>query len=173
MLLEKLIKYLLYISLFLPLVFVNYTMYPWNFGKTVYFQILIDILIILSVTYFSLGRTVLPKSREGLSFPRFILLDWLVLAFLASQIISAFLGVNFDKSFWSDQSRATGVFTWIHFTVFYFLLRQFLTSKLDWINAGSLVVFVGLLSSIVAWIGKYTHIFDGVIGYGGRITGVI
>ncbi|MEK7452819.1 MAG: O-antigen ligase family protein [Patescibacteria group bacterium] len=164
MILEKIIKYLIYISFSLPLIFLNYSIYPLHFGKTVYFQILVEVLLVLASLYFVFYKKSLRK---------FLLIDWLILAFFLSQLISAIFGINFNNSFWGDQQRASGVFTWAHFIIFYFLIRQFFITKKDWLNAGFLIVFVSLISSIIAWIGQSTDLLKWISVDSDRLMGVI
>ncbi len=166
MFLKKVIKFLIYLSLFLPLVFVNYTMYPWHFGKTLYFQILIDVLAVLAVAFFAF-------KKKDFQFKKPVLLDWLILAFLGSMLLSAIFGLDFNRSFWGNQQRVEGVFTWVHFVIFYFLLRQFFTTKKDWMNLGFIVVVVAFISGVVAWVGQNTPLFEGKIEEGGRLMGII
>jgi len=90
--LEKIIKIGIYLAFILPLVFTSRTMQPWHFGKTVLFQILVEILLVLALMYFSFN-----KERK---IVRLNLLDWLVLLFLGLQFVSAVFGVNFNRSFW-------------------------------------------------------------------------
>ena len=166
MFLEKIIKFLLYLSLLLPLLFVNYTMYPWHFGKTLYFQILMDILLVLAVAFFTF-------KKKDFQFKKPLLLDYLVLAFLASMFLSAVFGLDFNRSFWGNQQRVEGVFTWVHFIIFYFLLRQFFITKKDWLNLGFVVIVVAFVSGLVAWVGQNTSLFEGRIEESGRLMGII
>ncbi|MBA3047312.1 O-antigen ligase family protein [Patescibacteria group bacterium] len=174
--LEKTIKYGIYLAMLLPLVFTSRTMFPWHFGKTVLFQMLVEILLVLALVYFSLNKD--PAQKQVLSgasrkIVRLNLLDWLVLAFVLLQLISSVFGVNFVSSFWGNQQRVQGVFTWLHFTAFYFLLRQFFTTKKDWQNLGIFVLAVSFISCFIAWVGPYFSIFDNIITKGGRISGMI
>ncbi len=162
--LEKTIKYGIYLAMLLPLVFTSRTMFPWHFGKTVLFQILIEVLLVLALVYFSLN-----KEKKIIKLN---LLDWLVFAFVICQLISAFFGVNFIRSFWGYQSRAQSVFTWLHFTVFYLLLRQFFITKKDWFNLGVWVLAVGFISCIIAWAGPHLSFLEGIVAPG-RFSGLI
>jgi len=163
--LEKIIKYGIYLAMVLPLVFTSRTMYPWHFGKTILFQILVEILLVLALIYFSIN-----KEKK---LVRLNLLDWLVLAFVAIQLICSIFGVNFSRSFWGNQQRAQGVFTWLHFTVFYFILRQFFITKKDWLRLIIWILLVAFISSILAWLGRYFPILENIIADGVRLSGMI
>jgi O-antigen ligase/Flp pilus assembly protein TadD len=101
------------------------------------------------------------------------LLDWLVIAFTLLQIISSIFGVNFIRSFWGYQQRAQGVFIWLHFTAFYFLIRYFFTLKKDWENLLIWVLSISFISSFLAWFGGYLSMFQGIINKGGKLSGMI
>jgi len=166
--LEKTIKYGIYLAFILPLIFTSRTMFPWHFGKTILFQILVEVLVVLAVIlYFSNAQ------KNKINFLRLNSLDRLVLIFAAAQIISAIFGVNFTRSFWGYQQRAQGVFTWLHFTAFYFLIRNFFSSKKDWENLMVWILGVSAVSSLLAWFGGYLPIFQSIITRGGRLSGMI
>jgi len=163
--LEKIIKYAIYATFLLPLVFTSRTMYPWNFGKTLLFQAVIEVLILLALFYFGLN-----KEKRFIKLNK---LDWLILAFGLAQVACAIFGVNFTISFWGDQSRAQGVFTWLHFIGFYFLIRSFFLEKKDWQNLGIWILIISFISSLIAFFGKYFSFFDNIIDKGPRISGMI
>jgi len=161
--LEKGIKYILLASLVFPLVFISWTMFPWNFGKTFFFQILIDLLLFGAVFYF-----IAQKKHIF----RFSIIDWLVFAFFGSQLLSAFFGIDHQNSFFGDQARTTGVFTYLHFTLFYFLLRQFFSSKKDWMQASLIMFIVAVIASILAWLGLYSSFFSDIFKTSGGLSGL-
>jgi len=162
--LRKIINILIYLAFLLPLVFTSRTMYPWHFGKTIFFQILVEILIFLSIIYFSFYKDKIFK---------FNLFDYLIIIFAGLQLLSSIFGVDFNRSFWGDQTRAQGVFTWWHFFAFYFILRLFIKTKKDWYNLGLWIVIISFLSSLVALIGRYLFFFDNIITKTGRFSGMI
>jgi len=174
--LEKIIKFGIYLAMVLPLVFTNRTMYPWHFGKTVLFQILIEILLVLALIFFSLNKDPAQKHASSGAEKRIIkfnLLDYLVIGFVFLQLISSILGINFNRSFWGNQQRAQGIFTWLHFIAFYIIIRQFFITKKDWLKLGIWVIIILFLSSILAWLGKYFSIFDQIILKESRLSGMI
>lgn len=169
--LEKIIRGGLYLLFLLPLVFTSRTMYPWHFGKTVLFQALVEILVVLAIVYYFERRT--SKENLDIQCPKWNLLDYLIILFLAIQIISSIFGVNFTRSFWGDQQRAQGVFTLLHFAAFYFLLKYFFTTKKDWQWLGVWILIVAVISSILAWIGPHLAIFANVIDKNIQLNGLI
>lgn len=163
--LEKIIKIGIYLIFLLPLVFTSQTMFPWHFGRVLIFQVLVEVLLLLTFLYFSLN-----KNKK---FIKFNLLDWLILIFAFLQIITSVFGVNFIRSFWGDQQRAQGVFTWLHFTAFYLILRNFFISKKDWINLSLWGIFIAFISSFIAIFGLNFSFFAGKIDPASRISGLI
>ena len=70
---EKIMAYGLYSLLFLPLAFMPFTMFPWQFGKTIIFQIIVEILLVigLSIAFY----------RKTFVWKKFNFLDKLFLLF--------------------------------------------------------------------------------------------
>ena len=162
---EKIIKIGIYCALLLPLAFTSQTMFPWHFGKTVIFQILVELLVLLLVIYQSLSKDKLKV--------RFTLLDYAILSFGAALIIASLLGVNINRSFWGDQQRAQGVFTWLHFIAFYFVLRAMVREKKEWVKLGFFILGVSLASSLIAFFGRNISFFNEIISRDNRISGLI
>lgn len=146
---DKFIKYGLYFIALLPLLFTPFTFFPWHFGKTMVFQIIVEILVVLWVLQkrHCERSACLPVRQEAIqssflkctrlrrfarnivdSFKSLNLLDWSILIFLTIITITAFTGADFSNSFLGKQARANGVFTWLHFGAFYFLLVSFFRS---------------------------------------------
>ena len=159
------VKYGIYLAFILPLVFTSRTMFPAHFGKTVLFQILIEILLALALIYFSL--------KKEAKIVKLNLFDWLIVIFIFTEVLASFFGVNFTRSFWGDQSRAQGVFIWLHFLIFYLLLRQFFKTKKDWNIAIVLILIVSFISSMVALFGSHAPVIRDILATNGRISGVM
>ncbi|MFA6106832.1 MAG: O-antigen ligase family protein [Patescibacteria group bacterium] len=162
--LNKIIKFGLNFSLILPLAFISWTMYPAHFGKTVFFQILIALLGLLGVIL------VAVKKEKFFVFSK---IDWAVIIFFLVLLATSFFGDNFNRSFWSDQSRVQGLFTLAHFIIFYFLFRQFIVSRDDWKKFLGMALAVALLSSLIAWFGLYIPGIKNYILDGTRLSGLI
>ncbi len=161
--LSKLVKFILIASFILPLGYTTWTIYPSHFGKTAIFQMAISIA--LALAYY----VVILRQKRVIKLD---LADYLVLAFTGASFISLLLGDNFTRGFWGDQSRTQGIFTWLHFIAFYFLLRQFLTTSKDWFRALAVVLAVSAISSLIAWLGPF---IPGLAQFiqPGRLSGLI
>lgn len=162
--LSKIIKFVLVATLVLPLIYTKWTIYPSHFGKTVFFQIIIACLLLGAYYYLILRQKQYIKLR---------LLDCLLLLFVGLSLVSSILGVEWNRSFWGDQSRVQGVFTLIHFIAFYFLVRQFFTSQKDWHKVMVVVGVVGVLSSLIAWLGPILPWLGDFVPRDARLNGLI
>src|SRR3989339_1760760 len=120
---KKIIISILLILPVLPLLFTPFSFFPWHFGKTVIFEMVLEAMLLV---YLLLRRK---ESRwPGLNY-----LDWSLIIFLLILLITGVFGENLANSFWGNQSRANGVIVWFHFGVFYLLLRNFLQKQKDWL----------------------------------------
>ncbi|MEI6597371.1 MAG: O-antigen ligase family protein, partial [bacterium] len=114
--------YLSFISVFL--VFTN-LLFPYITSKQIYFNILIEILMV-----FWLGLIIkYPEVRPKKSFITFGLL-----AFFAALFISSIFGVDFNLSFWGDVERMLGLFHALHFFLFYLIIITVFRGVRDWRN---------------------------------------
>lgn len=146
--LETIAKYCLYASFFVPLaVFPSSFIFPFIVPKILLFRSLIMV---------SAGAYLLLCLIEPAKFrPRFTPLTWAVLAFFLSFTISTFTGVDTYHSFWDNHERMLGLFTIIHYLLYYFIASAIVTNWTEWkkalrvfLIAGSLVMLVGLIQVV-------------------------
>lgn len=161
---KKIIVAGLYLTLLLPLAFTSSTMYPSHFGKTIFFQVAVELLFVLACVYWY---------REKSALARLHPIDIAVLFFIVSQLASTYFGFDPNRSFWGYQSRAQGVFTWMHFALWYVLLRQFVRTAGEWRRFLTAALSVVVLSSVIAWVGRYTSFLGGIVPSGARLSGII
>lgn len=111
------------------LLYFNSSMYPFLTLKTVVIQSIIEILtacwLALIIFY--------PQHR-----PRFTPVSIGLLILLVVLLISSFWGADFYKSFWSTQSRLTGVFLIIHIILLFFIASSVAASFWCWLWWASL-----------------------------------
>lgn len=162
---SKIILWGIYLTLFIPLLFTPFTFFPWLFGKTIIFQIIVELLLFLYLISRWWGR-------EPPRVVRVTALDWAVLGWLVVLTLAAVLGTDFGHSFWGDQARASGVFTWWHFGAWYWLLRRSVTEPGQWERILSLSALVAVLAALTAVFQKYLPTsWQGVSGE--RLFGII
>jgi len=106
-------------------------------------------------------------------FVRLRAIDWVVIIFFGVLLASAIFGMDFNRSFWGEQSRSQGVFTLLHFLLFYLLLRQFFTNLGSFKRAGIWILSISFISSMIAWFGLYLPFINQYIPADSRISGLI
>jgi O-antigen ligase/tetratricopeptide (TPR) repeat protein len=163
---ENIIKFLLQAAIFVPLVLTPFTIYPTHHGKTVVFQIFVSAAFLLYLVLIAKGRAEKPKLTA---------VFWVLSGYLAIRIIAGFFGVNPEKSFWGNESRMGGNFTWLNFGIFFYLLTQFFKEKRDWIKLFKISLLVSFIASIAAVMERF-----GISPFGwweeqtsGRVSGLL
>src|SRR3989344_3161257 len=163
---QKIIKIGLYAILWLPLIVTPFTMLPWQFGKVIFFQIIIEFLAFVWLMLWI-------QSPGAVFFKKFNRLDWAVVIFWGILVVTAITGVNFNNSFFGNQSRAQGVILWLHFGVFYWLLKSAWREKNDWQRYLKATVIIAVLVGVTAilqnylpatWLGDLGPRLSGIIG---------
>jgi len=100
--------------LFLPVLVTWQTMFPFIFGKMIFFRLFVEIALgawlLLSLYKKEYRVQWRHPITVGLSL------------FIGVLTLTMFTGVDFWNSFWSDQERMTGVLTFIHFWVWYLII---------------------------------------------------
>ncbi len=130
------VKIGLYASLLVPFVVTKFTLYPYIFGRAIFFQILIEALIPLWVALLAFYPEYRPRFvRESLIQPsrrsgrpsvfiwrRYGTINTAIVLWTLALLISAIFSMNPVRSFWGTMERMTGVYTILHFALFYFML---------------------------------------------------
>ncbi len=137
----KTIKYLICsIVLVVPLFYLKQAVYPYTFSKTLFFQILGELVIILWISLLIIDKKYRPKLT-----PIFIGFSVLGLAL----IVTSIFGEDLLRSFWGTQERALGVYTYLHFI----LLGLVISSLGKEISFKKVAYFSLVSASIVSIIG--------------------
>lgn len=123
---NNILKYLIYGGLFLmpfiPLIVTSSMYFPFITGKNFAFRILSEIII---------GLWVILAVRDSKYRPKFSLISWSVLAFVAIIAFADAFGVYSYKSFWSNYERMEGLVTLLHLLGLFFAASSaFKTEKL-------------------------------------------
>ena len=178
-LLLTIIKTGLYLSLLLAFIVSDTTMFPYLFGRAIFFQILVEILLIpwvILLVFYPLYRPKLFLAKvKGQSswWQRFkhapeIVISWAITIFLLWSVLSAVLGLNPARSFWGPAERMTGVFTLLHFGLYYFMLISVLPRLYVWRWFLRGLVLVALINSaMVVYQGLVLKIFRPWAWFGG------
>ena len=142
---EKIIKIFIYLTFFVPLVVVPSSfIFPFIVPKILLFRSLIAVSL--------LGFFLLLIINWQEYKPKFTWLSISLLSFLVSFAISTFIGVDPYHSFWDNHERMLGLFTIIHYIVYYLICSKVFKNWEEWkwalkvfLGAGTLVMFIGIL----------------------------
>lgn len=147
---------LISLAFVLPFVVTPSTIYPFVFGKTLFFQSVTEILLALFIILLLLA----PEYR-----PRWDLFTGLVLSYFGIMILTSFLGVDFYRSLWGTEERGLGLFTQLHFVVFFVMLRSLFREECDRERLLFFTIISGILLSAIALLRlKGILIFDVDLG---------
>lgn len=141
------LKGISYLVCFVPLIVVPSSfIFPFIVPKILLFRTLALIL--------AGGYAVLLWADRRSYAPRLTPIAAALVAFLASFALSTFFGVDPYHSFWDNHERMLGLFTIIHYVLYFFVLGSVFRGWDDWRWALRIFLFAG---SIVMAIAVYQH----------------
>lgn len=146
------ITLLLGVAVVAPLVVVGGMFFPYVVPRNILFRVAVELATALLVVRFALGRA-------GLSVRREYVLGALV-AFLVAMTISALVSPARSHSLFGDFERMGGVWAWLHYALFFLLLR---TLGGNYLHA---VMRVAVLASVAAAV----HAILGCLSIAGPLT---
>lgn len=145
---KQVMEWLLIATFFTPLLFTPALfIFPFIFPKILFFR---------SVTLILFGLYILLLMMDwGRYRIRFTSVTVAVLLFLFSFTVSTFAGVDWYRSLWDSHERMLGLFTFVHFILFYLVVtaigvedRVLRVCSRWFIFLGSAVMILGLLQKI-------------------------
>jgi pentatricopeptide repeat protein len=123
--LETVATWLLYSTALVPLLYSGNFFYPFIVPRTVFFRIIIEIvLIIFLVLWYKYGFK--EKTREIL---RRNYLFLILTMYIVLHIVSGLFGASWINSLFGDIERSWGIYTLMHAYLFYVLARTFFNRK--------------------------------------------
>jgi O-antigen ligase/predicted Zn-dependent protease len=161
----KILRWGIFISAFLPLVIFSQYISPFHFGKMVIFRSLVEIMAVFYILLIIINKDYRPKWNILLiSFS----------AFTGLYFFTGLIGVNFYNSFWGSLERMGGIFSFLHFWVYFIILVSVIKSKEDWHKVLKLSVLAGFLSILFAY-GQRLELGNFFVGWqhGERVIGTI
>ncbi len=151
---NNVIKYLLFLTAFTPLIVTWDTIFLYTFGKVVFFRALVEAALILFLIHLSyqfyfrsISANLVQNIKEYFKNPLIIL----ILLFLISYILSTALAVNKYRAFWGDMERGEGLFGMIHYVVF-LILTSFIFNKKDWIIFFKISLGISVVLTLYAFL---------------------
>ena len=154
----KAIKIILYLTLLTPLIVNSNFLFPYVFGKAIFFEALIEIALILF-----LGILIFTDFKIQVDKFSIVIFIWVLVIFL-----SGVFGVDFYNSFFSKAERMTGIFWYLHLVAFFIMLIAiFSKNEKSWLNflkANSIISLAIGLSAILTtpnlFSGSFLNIRD-------------
>ncbi|MEI7740980.1 MAG: O-antigen ligase family protein [bacterium] len=117
-------KWLAPLAAFLPLVASGFDYIQVNFTLTIFFQILVEILALVWIITMVSDNSFRPNFKNPVTVALGLYIFWLA--------ISTFWSVDPAFSFWSTQTRMTGVVQYLHCFVWFLMLSSTLKTWEDW-----------------------------------------
>ena len=114
----------IYAALLTPLFVSKHFYFPFISTKVFFFRILIEILFVLWIALVLRGVVALPKWRN------FLL--WALGIHVLVLFLSIASGVEWYRGFWGSIERGSGMFTYLHYLVFFFILISVCKTKTEW-----------------------------------------
>ena len=134
----------IYLVLFTPLIINTKFFFPFVAPKTVFFRIVIEIILAAYIFLVVVNRRWRPRINA---------LTIAVTLFLATFILTSFTGVNLGRSFWSTNERMTGILTMLHLFAFFVILSSVFKVRKEWERALGVSVVVGVILSLYILLG--------------------
>lgn len=155
--LAKIVRYLVYVIAFVPLVIFSDFISPFHFGKVIIFRSLVYVLGAFYLLLILRDRTYFPKMTK---------ISWAFLLFAVAFSITTATSVIPYSSFWGSLERMGGLFTFWHYFIYFVILTAVFKTEKEWISLFNLMIFVGIISALYGF-GQRTDI-QFFVGSGGR-----
>ncbi len=156
---------LAYLSFLMPFIFIDTSIFPFIVGKVVYFEAVVQLmtavyLLLLTVNF----QQFRPRKN--------ILLYWFIF-YALTIFLSAVFGADFNRAFWSNFERMTGVFMIFHCLAYAVIISIVFNTQEKVRRAIRVFIGVGLIEVAVV-LAQYVK--PGVFLYnntGGRVWGTL
>ncbi len=161
----KILRWGIFVSLFIPLIIFSQYLSPFHFGKIVVFRALVEIMAVFYILLILVNKNYRPRWT-------FLLTS--VSIFTGLYVFSGIIGVNFYRSFWGSLERMGGIFSLLHFWAYFVILISIIRNRADWHKIFKISVFVGFLSILFAY-GQRLQLGKFFVGWqhGDRVIGTI
>src|SRR3989338_3948839 len=122
--LTNILKWGMYLVLLTPLFVTKHFYFPFISTKVFYFRLLIEVLFVVWVVLLTRGAIKIPKWQDALL--------WALGIHLVTLAVSAAAGAEWYRSFWGTIERGSGLFTYLHYVVFFLILISVFKTKREW-----------------------------------------
>lgn len=161
----KILRWGIFVSLFIPLIIFSQYLSPFHFGKMICFRILVELMAVFYILLILIDKKYRPKWT-------LLLISFTI--FTGLYIFCGIVGVNFYQSMWGTLERMGGIFSFIHFWVYFVILISIIKTREDWNKILKISVFIGFLSILFAY-GQRLQLGNFFVGWqhGERVIGTI
>ena len=161
----KLLRWGIYACLFIPLVIFSQYLSPFHFGKMIVFRSMVEIMAVIYILLIISDRKYLPQWRP-------IVIAFTV--FTGLYALTSFTAVDFNYAFWGTLERMGGLFSFLHFWVWFIILISVFKDRKSWEKLLKISIFVGFLSILFAY-GQHFKLGNFFVGWqhGSRVIGTI
>lgn len=143
--LEFILKLLIYSTFFVPLlVLPSSFIFPFIVPKVVVFRTIVEIMLFVYL--------ILLYINYEQYKPRFNYIGIGVSLFVVSFAISTFVGVDIYHSFWDNHERMLGLFTLLHYFIYFLICPAVFREWKDWKLASRIFLAAGFLVMFIAWL---------------------
>ena len=155
--LAKILRFLIYITAFVPLIIFSNYISPFHFGKVVIFRAIVEIMLVFYVVLILRHKSYRPKAS---------IIVWTFLGFALAFSITTATSVIKYQSFWGGLERMGGLFTFWHYFLFFLMMISVFRTEKDWFRMLDVTIFVSLLSAVYGF-GQRTNL-SWIVGSGDR-----
>ncbi len=156
---------LIYLSFLMPFIFIDQSIFPFIVGKILYFQAIVQLMAVVYIL-------LLVINFEAFKPKKSLLLYWFGF-YALSILLSAIFGADFNRAFWSNFERMTGVFMVFHCIAYAIMVSVILNTPAKIKRAIQVLLGVSLLQVFVC---LEQYVKPGVYLYankGGRVWGTL
>jgi O-antigen ligase/cytochrome c-type biogenesis protein CcmH/NrfG len=128
-------------SLLVPVIVPSGFFFPYVFPRSIFFRVVVEAATLVLVWAVCFGDQELDLRYE----PIF----WAIVAFVTAGFLSAIFSPARDHSMFGDFERMGGVWAWIHFALFFLLLRTLRDNEWKWVLNTALAISLFVSASAI------------------------
>ena len=141
-LLLKIIWLSMLLILFLPLFMHSQFFFPFIVPRDVLFRVVVEVVFAAYLLLAYLDPTYRPKMHK---------LAWAVLAFFGVSLLAGLFGLSFNRSFWGNYERMSGLFHQLHLVMYFFVIFSTIRREEAWHSFLTFSIFISSLMSLIGF----------------------
>jgi len=159
------LEVLVYLSFLMPFIFIDKSIFPFIVGKVVYFE---GVVQLMAAVYLLLLAVNFQQFRPQKN----LLLYWFYF-YALTIFLSAVFGVDFNRAFWSNFERMTGVFMIFHCLTYAIIISVVFNTPAKFKRAIQVFLGAGLIELgvvLAQYVKSGVFLYDNI---GGRVWGTL